>query len=163
MHQEVQIMLDDPNVVSAIVAGSVALVVSALSGIYTVLRNRKRFDDLRNELLVKASVERFVNEKNIYLDVYRKFEIEFMNKHEEESSDDTEAIQLAVDFYSETARDFYLRNKSFLKSVELDNLFRKISSTIESGKDNEKNDFGKTILSFHLKLNKKALEIDLNP
>ena len=157
-------MFDDPNVVAAIVAASVSLIVSGASGFYTIFKNRKRFEDLRNELLVKDSVDTFVVGRKKYLESYRMFERNMTIVLEENPDDGTKAVQLAVDFYGETARDFYLTNKSFLKSKELNRLFDEIYSIINSGtlnhpeNDSGKGEFGRKIFEFCRKLHEKNLE-----
>lgn len=159
-------MFDDSGVVAAIIAATVSLIVSAVSGFYTVVQNRKRFEILRNEILAKYSTESFVKAKENYLDSFRKFENALVAINERNPHDGTEAVQFSIDFYGEMARDFYLRNKSFLQTTELNNLFNSISESIKSGNLNDPNnhsgkrDFGTSIIKFCKKLNEQALAVN---
>ncbi|WP_157295793.1 hypothetical protein [Pseudomonas sp. GM78] len=50
-------MFADSNIVAALIAGVVTLLVAGASGIYAVVQSRKRNDFIRKELLAKADVE----------------------------------------------------------------------------------------------------------
>jgi hypothetical protein len=159
-------MSEDPKIIAAIVAGVVSLVISGVSGIYSVVKNRKRFEELRKELLVKSSVSTFLEKKESFLDAFRKFEQELNIINNNNPNDGTQAIQFTIDFYAENGRDFYLRNKSILESRQLDELLKKITATISSGSLNGpenhsgKREFGKNILSFLTELNNQTLKIN---
>ncbi len=60
-------MFDDPKIVAAVIAGIVSLLISAISGLYIILQNRKRFENIRKELIAKASAETFIKAKETYL------------------------------------------------------------------------------------------------
>ena len=159
-------MFDDPNVIAAIVAGIVSLIISGVSGIYSAVKNRKRFEEPKKELLVKSSVTTFLEKKESFLDSYRKFEQELNIINDNNPNDGTEAIQFTIDFYANHGRDFYLRNKSILATKQLDELLTVIKKTIDSGNLNSpdnhsgKREFGQNILSFLSELNNQTLKIN---
>jgi len=159
-------MLDDPKVIAAIVAGVVSLIVSATSGLYILVQNKKRLEILKNELLIKASTESFLKAKEAYLDFFREFESELFSINKKNPNDSSEALQFAIDFYGKRARDFYLRNKLFLQTTELNDLFDKISLTIKLGNwmdaknHSVKREFGNNILRFCNELHDQALVIN---
>lgn len=119
-------MFEQPEVIAAIVAAITSLIVSAVSGSYTVLQNRKRFEALKREILTKYNVENFIEARGEYLRSFRKFEHEINLVNKRNPDDGTEAIQLGVDFLSSKARDFYLVHSSFFKKQkDLDELLNK--------------------------------------
>ena len=157
-------MLEDAKVIAAIVAGIVSLIISGVSGIYTVVKSRKRFEELKKELLVKSSVSSYIEKKESFLDTYRKFEKELNDIVKRNPKDGTEVLQFAIDFYVTKGRDFYLRNKRVLESKRLNELLENITETIDSGSLNtpennsEKREFGLMILSFLNELNDQTLK-----
>ncbi len=159
-------MFDDPKVIAAIVAGVVSLIISGVTGLYTLMKNRKRFDDLKKELLLKSSIEQLLNSKESYLNAYREFESKLAALNESNPNDGTISIQFAIDFYAKYGRDFYLRNRSLLESSQLNLLQEKISKTIQSGnlntQENHKGklEFGNDILDFLRDLNNQVLKIN---
>ena len=132
-------MLNDPKVLPAIIAGIVALVISSISGFYTLSQNGKRFDDLRKEIIIKASTERFIQEKISYASAYRDFESEISIIHKNNSSDGTITVQFAIDFFTGNARDFYFKNREILKTNELDILLNEMDDMAASGSLNKPN------------------------
>jgi len=159
-------MFEDPKVIAAIVAGIVSLIISGISGIYSVVKSRKRFEELKKELLVKSSVSIFLEKKESFLNAYRKFEQELNVINDNNPNDGTKAIQFTIDFFATNGRDFYLRNKSLLESKRLDEQLEKITLTINSGSLNKpenhsgKREFGQNILSFLSELNDQTLKIN---
>lgn len=159
-------MFNDQKVIAAIVAGIVSLIISGVSGIYSVIKNRRRFEELKKELLVKSSISTFIEKKEAFLNSYRKFEQEFNIINDNNPNDGTEAIQFTIDFYANHGRDFYLRNKSILATKQLDELLTVIKKTIDSGNLNStddhsgKGEFGQNILSFLSELNNQTLKIN---
>jgi hypothetical protein len=158
-------MFENPKVIAALVAGIVSLIVSGIAGLYALMKNRKRFDDLKKELLLKSSIERFLDKKEPFLNAYREFESELNILNDNNPNDGTVAVQHTIDFYAKKGRDFYLRNKSMLESKQLDSLQEKITRIINSGTLNtpenhsEKREFGQDILSFLSELNDQTLNI----
>ncbi|MEX0810757.1 MAG: hypothetical protein WD048_00985 [Chitinophagales bacterium] len=159
-------MFENPTVIAAIVAGIVSLIISGFSGIYSLAKSRKKFEELRKELLVKASVSNFLEKKESFLDEYRKFEHKLYIIKYDNPNDGTKAVQFIIDFYAANARDFYLRNKSILETRYLNEQLERITTTINSGNLNNpenqsvKREFGQNILSFLSELNNQILRIN---
>ena len=159
-------MFEDPKVISAIVAGIVSLLISGVSGIYSLVKSRKRFEELKKELLVKSSVSNFLRKRESFLDAYRKFEQDLISIRDNNPDDLTKAAQFIIDFYETIGRDFYIRNKSLLESKRLNEQLEKITETINSGSLNEpgnysgRKEFGQNVLNFLIELNKQTLKIN---
>ncbi len=152
------------NVITAIIAGLVSIVISGIAGIYTIFKNKRRFEDLKKELITRSDTENFITAKIKYLDNYREFKAIFVESLKRNPENRTETLQSLINFYAEKAKDYYVRNRSFLKSKELENLLDKINASIDSktlnNKDNqeERRDFGENLLSFIKKLNEQSLK-----
>lgn len=151
------------NIITAIIAGSVSVIISGIAGVYTVIKNNKRFDDLKKELITKSKTEDFITARVKFLDDYREFYpklVEYLNNNHE---DKTKALQSLIDFFAEKAKDYYMRNRSFLKSNELENLLTKIntlfdSKTLNNEESSERIELGTNLLSFVKKLNEQSLK-----
>lgn len=146
--------MDDPKVLAALVAAIISIVISSISGLYTVAQNRKRFDDLKKEIISKANAEKFVADKNTYLSAYSNFESEVASINNANPNDGTKTLQYIIDFYTDAARNFYTHNKLFLTGRHLKDLFEKINQIANSnilnepGRDIEKREFGNMLLEF---------------
>lgn len=154
-------MLSD-TVVAALIAGAVSLVVSGMSGLYTIVQIRNKHDSLRKELIAKAGAEAFIASKKNYLIAYQGFERKLVITNEQNPHDGTATIQLLINFYAETAKEFYLDNKKILQTDKLDKLLRTISAVANSGELNysshgEKIEFGNNILKFCTELHERIL------
>ncbi|WP_340155926.1 hypothetical protein [uncultured Winogradskyella sp.] len=151
------------NIITAIIAGSVSLIISGIAGIYNVVQNKKRFDDLKKELITKSKTEDFITARIKFLDDYREFHSILVQKLNTNPEDKTKASQALIDFFAEKAKDYYMRNRSFLKSNELENLLTKIntlfnSKTLNNKESNERSDLATKLLSFVKKLNDQSLK-----
>lgn len=151
------------NIITAIIAGSVSIIISGIAGIYTVIKNKKRFDDLKKELITKSKTEDFITARINFLDHYREFHPILVENLNGNSEDKTKALQSLIDFFAEKAKDYYVRNRTFLKSKELENLLTKIntlfdSKTLNNKESNERSDLGSNLLSFVKKLNEQSLK-----
>jgi len=157
--------MNDPKIIAAIIAAVVSLLISCIVGIYTVLQNRRKFSDLRQELLTRSNTERFIVEKERYLAAYKEFEPEVVRTNQLNPNAGTALTQLYVDFFSSHANEYYLKNKSSLESSELDKLHKDINSAIESGKlnDPDGNDLKVKFMHYLRKfcglLNSRSLEL----
>jgi hypothetical protein len=156
-------MANDPTVIAAIIGGTVTVILAALSGLFAYIKSRKRSGVLAEDLLAKAGAEKFIAERTLYINGYPKFSTELVSINEKNPDDGTQAIQFAVDFFGRTSRNFYLSNRTFLRSKTLDLLLNKVESTVESGQLNDpdahalKRRFGENIVSFCSELYKRAL------
>jgi hypothetical protein len=157
-------MFEDPIVIAALVAGITSAGISVASGLYLVFQNRRKFDDLRKELIAKESTVRYLNMKDEYLDAYRKFETDLVSINGKNPQDGTEAIQYSINYFANNGRDFYLRNRQFLKTKELENLLKEINDANQAEALNNPNnhqgrlEFGKNIIKFLSELNDSALD-----
>lgn len=158
-------MLEEQEIVTAIIAGIVSLVISGVSGVYSVVKNRKRFEELKKELLLKSSISTFLEKKESFLYAYRKFEYELNTINDVNPNDGIKSIQFTIDFFAAYGRDFYLRNKNLLESNKLNELLERITESVNSGNLNnpenysERREFGQNILSFLSELNDQTLKI----
>ncbi|RKR12405.1 hypothetical protein CLV91_2532 [Maribacter vaceletii] len=151
------------NIITAIIAGSVSIIISGIAGIYTIIKNKKRFDDLKKELITKSKTEDFITARIKFLDDYREFHPILVENLNGNSEDKTKALQSLIDFFAEKAKDYYMRNRAFLKSKELENLLTKInalfdSKTLNNKESNERSNLGTNLLSFVKKLNEQSLK-----
>jgi hypothetical protein len=157
--------MDDPKIIAAIIAAVTSLLVSCIIGIYTILQNRRKFSDLRQELLIRSNTERFIVEKEKYLPAYKELESEVVRTNELNPNDGTAITQLYVDFFSSHANEYYLKNKSTLQSNELDKLHKNINASIQSGKLNNPDENELKVKFMHYLhefcglLNSKSLEL----
>jgi hypothetical protein len=151
------------NIITAIIAGSVSIIISGIAGVYTVIKNKKRFDDLKKELITKSKTEDFITARVKFLDDYREFHPKLVENLNSNPEDKTKALQSLIDFFAEKAKDYYMRNRSFLKSNELENLLTKIntlfdSKTLNNEESSERINLGTNLLSFVKKLNEQSLK-----
>ena len=124
-------MFDDPKMISALVGAIVSLIISAIAGAYTLAISKKRFENLKKEIISKSSAEKFVNAKDIYLDAYKKFQLEASASNKRNSVNATETGEIIMNFFAEYSRDFYTRHKQFLSNnqLELDESVQLISTS----------------------------------
>lgn len=159
-------MLNDSTITAALIAGLVLLLISGISRVYAWRRNNKRFEDLKEELLLKSGVEKFLHRKDGFLDKFSVFERELNDINDANPNDGTNAVQYTIDFFASTGKEFYLRNTRLLESHKLNQLNEKISRAANSGKLNEpenhkgKRDFGKDVLDFLSELNRQTPKVN---
>lgn len=100
-----------------------------------------------------------------FLDSYRAFEIALVSINDKNPQDGTKAVQYAINFFGDVAREFYIRNQKVLRTSELERLLSVISDAVSSGKLNEpgnhagKREFGMNIIAFCTALHKRVLEV----
>ena len=158
-------MFDDPKMISALVGAIVSLIISAIAGAYTLAISKKRFENLKKEIISKSSAEKFVNAKDIYLDAYKKFQLEASASNKRNSVNATETGEIIMNFFAEYSRDFYTRHKQFLSNNQLELLLKEINKGIElnimgkDGKNDEKRNYINNILMFCNQLNETALDV----
>ena len=125
---------NNPEIMSALIAAVVSLVIAACSGLYVLVRSNQRIDSLRNELLDTRRTERFLNAADGFREKFREYESTANEIKVAATGDDTELIQYLLNFYGGIARHIYDEHKSFLGDEELDNLQCEISKALASGK-----------------------------
>ncbi len=127
-----------PEVISALIAAVVSLVVAATSGIYVLIQSNKKIRLLRLELIESKKTERIISTAADFRDQYRSFEKEAVALSLKNPHDSTALIQHFIDFYSSCAEKFYFENQTFLKSQKLESLRGRVTAVANSGVINEK-------------------------
>src|SRR5262245_8564785 len=113
-----------PLVVAAIISAIISLVIAGVTGLFVVWQSTRKLDNLRNELLEKAKVDRFIASSARYHEQYKLFLIRAGNLNREyqtlkEEADGTAIVQCVLDFFHET-RLFYNENKLLIGNPEID-------------------------------------------
>ena len=125
--------MDDPKVISALIAASVSLLVAGISGLYVIYQSNRKLKVLRDELITTKKTERFIVACENFRKAYRSFEEEASGINSRNPEDGTELLQLCIDFHSSYGRDFYKENLNLLKSSELDKDDAEINRLVNSG------------------------------
>lgn len=128
-------LLRNPDVLSALIAGAVSLLIAIVSGIWVLRVANRRMEEVRAEIVGKRQAERILENAQAYLTSFREFErraVELSGR-----PDGTDLVQLTVDFHANTALPFYQRNQSFLQTAALDSLLAKIDSMHQSESIND--------------------------
>lgn len=129
--------MNNPNVISALIAAIVSLIVAGVSGLYVLYQSNRRLKSLRDELVTTNKTERFIKACEEFRKAYRVFEKQVAEVNFRNPEDGTELIQLYIDFYAAYARDLYLENQELLGAEELNKGIENISRLVESGVLNE--------------------------
>ncbi len=109
---------NNPEIMSALIAAVVSLVIAASSGFYVLVRSNQRVDNLRNELLDTRRTERFLNAADGFRKKFREYETTANEIKAAATGDDTELIQHLLNFYGGIARHIYDEHKSFMGNEE---------------------------------------------
>lgn len=107
-----------PTVLAALISGFVALLVSATSGVYTILKSRRELEEHKRRLISgvfsRSAAEAFFSELSDYQERYHEHK-EIMEGLSQ-NPDGTAYIQSAIDFYAEYAKPLVEKYPDFVPS-----------------------------------------------